>query len=220
MNDIAELQRKPYPGIELHVQDKTALERACLVLRPDGEAPLHLTIKFGDRYPLTAPQITMQSQVDHPNIFDSYICASILNTEEGYTPAYTLKGICIQMLSFFSSDTIEQEHGGPAIDRKAYAQESLQYNGQLLDDYGCTLCSFSPPTVNGNAHDTAYSGTDVAMDDAEVEQQLTTTPITTLPVEALLLICDFLEDEDLMNASRAWNQFGRVIRRYNVIRTR
>lgn len=219
LNDIAELQRKPYPGIELHVQDNTALERACLVLRPDGEAPLHLTIKFGTRYPLTAPEITMQSQVDHPNIFNSYICASILNTEEGYTPAYTLKGICIQMLSFFSSETIEQQHGGPAINRKAYARESIRYNVHLVDDYACTLCGFGLATT-GHKVQNVPDTTDVAMPDAEEQALLTTTPITTLPVEALLLICDFLEDEDLMHASWAWNQFGRVMRRYNVVRTR
>jgi ubiquitin-protein ligase len=115
LRDIAELQSKPYPGIQLHVHDEK-LHTACLVLSPEEQPQLHLMIEFHDNYPLSAPQVTIQSRIEHPNVFDSYICASILNTDEGYTPAYTLKGICIQLLSFFASDKIEQEYGGVVVD--------------------------------------------------------------------------------------------------------
>lgn len=80
--------------------------------------------------------------MSHPNVFNSYICASILNTAEGYTPAYTLKGICIQLLSFFSSDRIEQQDGGGPVDLSQYrAQSSLVIpSGSLL--YRCYACGF------------------------------------------------------------------------------
>lgn len=119
LQDIAELQANPYPNIVLCMQDDS-LEKACLLLTPSGKDPLHLTIEFGDDYPLNPPRVTIQSQVDHPNVLGNYICASILNTTEGYTPAYTLKGIAIQILSFFGSDRIEQEDDGESIDLNTY----------------------------------------------------------------------------------------------------
>ncbi len=90
-----------------------------MVLTPNGEEPLHLTIDFGSLYPLSAPSITIQSEIIHQNVYDNYICASILNTDEGYTSACTLMGIAIQLLSFFSSDKLEQEYGG-SVDLAAY----------------------------------------------------------------------------------------------------
>jgi hypothetical protein len=51
----------------------------------------------------------MDSKITHPNIKEArHICASILDTEMDYTSAYTLKGIAIQLLSFLSSDRIQQ----------------------------------------------------------------------------------------------------------------
>ena len=141
LRDIAELEQDPYPNIAFHLRD--TLEAACLVLTPDDREPLHLTIFFGDQYPLQAPRVTIQSRVKHPNVFDSYICASILNTAEGYTPAYTLKGICMQLLSFFSSERVEQEGGGYSIDLNTYKGRRSYF-----DDDGksricrCSLCGF------------------------------------------------------------------------------
>ncbi|CAL8578740.1 hypothetical protein XPA_004513 [Xanthoria parietina] len=109
LRDLAELQSEPYPCIEFHVHD--SLEEACLVFSPEGSKPLHLKMAL-EGYPLRAPRVTIQSRVSHPNVYGDYICASILNTQEGYTPAYTLKSLAIQLLSFFISDSIEQEYGG------------------------------------------------------------------------------------------------------------
>jgi len=52
LNDLAELQENPYPGIELHVNDTNALDHACLVLTVPERSNIHLTIFFHARYPL------------------------------------------------------------------------------------------------------------------------------------------------------------------------
>ncbi|KAH7411182.1 hypothetical protein BKA64DRAFT_375525 [Cadophora sp. MPI-SDFR-AT-0126] len=137
LQDIAELQAKPYPNIALHVQEDD-LEHACLILTVEDYGHMHLTIDFPKSFPLAPPRIRMDSDVHHPNIFGSYICASILNTEEGYTPAYTLKGIAIQLLSFFSSDKIEQSGGGYSVDITKY--RSTQ--GCLRSYHVCNKCKF------------------------------------------------------------------------------
>ena len=148
LDDIAEVKQKPYPGIQLHIEDQNALQHACLILSPEGQVPLHLTGTFGAAYPLQPPTIKIQSQISHPNVFDDYICASILNTEEGYTSAYTLKSIFIQLLSFFGSESVEQMHGGGArINLREWQSEESPSNafGMAIDrklDYHCSTCDF------------------------------------------------------------------------------
>jgi ubiquitin-protein ligase len=143
LRDIAEIQTKPYPNIALNIRDSD-ITSACLVLTVEGYGHMHMTVNFPADYPLKPPRIQMNSAVKHPNIFGSYICSSILNTTEGYTSAYTLKSIAIQLLSFFSSDRVEQEGGGYSIDLVTY--KSLQ--SYIADTYRCGKCHFGTPGFN------------------------------------------------------------------------
>ena len=141
LKDIAELRADPYPNIVFHPGDN--LKKACLILTPHQRESLHLTVSFSANYPLQAPQISIQSRVSHPNVFNDYICASILNTAEGYTPAYTIKGICIQLLSFFSSDRIEQEGGGRFIELNDYMENDWRVGLKSWSTrYHCSACGF------------------------------------------------------------------------------
>lgn len=67
LQDIAEIQTKPYPGIALHIQDED-ISTGCLVLTVQGYGKMHTTICFNDDYPLSPPSIRMDSKVTHPNI--------------------------------------------------------------------------------------------------------------------------------------------------------
>jgi len=140
LQDIVELQTKPYPNISIHLQDDQ-FEKICLVLDVAGYGPMHLTMEIPSTFPLDPPEVQMNSEIIHPNIFGSYICASILNTVEGYTPAYTLKGIAIQLLSFFGSDKIEQSGGGYSFDLNKY--RASQHH--VRDGYRCEKCKFNTP---------------------------------------------------------------------------
>lgn len=140
LQDIAEIEQKPYPNIK-YIPFQDDITKACLILTPDGYAPLHLKVSFTKQYPLVAPKVTIQSSIDHPNVFGNYICATILNTTEGWTSAYTLKGICIQLLSFFGSDSLEQDHGGAAVDLRDYKDPNhIIYP---MNHYACNHCDFA-----------------------------------------------------------------------------
>jgi ubiquitin-protein ligase/uncharacterized membrane protein YgcG len=232
LQDINELQTKPYPGITLHLQDGD-LTQACLILTPEGNAPLHLTTLFQDRYPIQPPQITIQSKIVHPNIYQDYICASILNTTEGYTPAYTLKGICIQLLSFFSSDKIEQEHGG-VVDLKNYARENREL-GRFTDrgsaEFCCLKCGFGNLGVHKlGSHateidDGASSGPmqlDTGSGNADPAHSFTGQKchLADLPNELLVSITEFMEEETLFLAARAWIGFSQLLQSQNLIQVR
>jgi ubiquitin-protein ligase len=108
LHDIAEVRDTPYPNVTLHFHDAN-IRNVCLVPTPEGSPPLHLQVRFPKNYPLCPPTVTSQSAVNHPNIFGDHICADMLSKEKAWTSAYTLRGIAIQLLSFFSSDQMEQE---------------------------------------------------------------------------------------------------------------
>jgi ubiquitin-protein ligase len=235
LRDIKELQTKPYPGIALHLRDGD-LTQACLILTPEGNAPLHLTVIFEDRYPIQPPQITIQSKIAHPNIYNDYICASILNTTEGYTPAYTLKGICIQLLSFFGSDKLEQDHGG-VVDLKDYTRDIRQFGDftgrhQLGVEFSCTKCGF----INAGGHVLGSHVSNPTDDNVPSSpMQLGAQPLSgnpnqpfaeqerhlwDLPDELLVSITEFMEEETLFSAARAWNGFSRLLQSQNLIQVR
>jgi ubiquitin-protein ligase len=136
--DIQELVKDPYPRISLHICEED-LTYACLVLYPEYYPPLHMGVHFSPEYPIRPPTIHMDTSVSHPNVFGSYICATILNTREDYTPAYTLKGIAIQMLSFFDSESLEQDHGLGKQDLITYQDMNSRY---LRSTYKCNQCQF------------------------------------------------------------------------------
>ena len=231
LQDIAELQGKPYPNIKL-VPYENEITTHCLILTPNGGAPLHLTINFPKRYPLKPPIITIQTSIEHPNVFGSYICASILNTTEGYTPAYTLKGIAIQILSFFSSDKLEQDHGA-VYDLGRHRDEKGNLKSSAFEwsaDFTCERCGHgrstsassntvadAQPSLMPSSHqeDTAMTLSN------ETDEE--TTNIASLADELLVLICSKLETEELALFARSWNRIGGehgVVSQFNVIRNR
>ncbi|PNH46570.1 hypothetical protein VD0004_g1527 [Verticillium dahliae] len=139
--DFAELQEQPYPPIQLHVDESNTL-KVCLVLTPPGWIPIHLTVMFPPEYPLRAPRISTDTQISHPYVIGSYLCASILNTAADWTPAYTLKGVAIQMLSFFTSETLEQVYGGRTVSLLSVRND----NRQLPQSFDCERCEFKSGT--------------------------------------------------------------------------
>jgi ubiquitin-protein ligase len=147
LRDLAELQNNPYPNIALHVHGED-ISSVCLVLTVEEYGrDMHLTVGFPHDYPLRAPKVHMDSNIKHPNIFGDYICASILNTDEGYTSAYTLKGIAIQLLSFFTSDKVEQEYGGGSIYLSLYRERQ----SSVYDNYTCRRCQFGMNSAIGQS---------------------------------------------------------------------
>ncbi|OTB15212.1 hypothetical protein K445DRAFT_22704 [Daldinia sp. EC12] len=243
MLDIKELVEEPYPNIAFHILNDD-LTTACLVLTPQDYKPLHLTMYFSSMYPLDPPQVRMNSDVHHPNVYDDFICATILRRTDEHTPAYTLKGIAIQLLSFFSSDTVEQEYSGWKKDLSLFRA----VDKQLHDSFQCDHCHFgqarwvSPrvdlpcrpydarvtsnpdqwPTLHiaGKSHPKqTQEGTEV-----EVEAPLLKTSaaceIDRLPNELILVILEQLDFEHLTSFAAAWPRISEIIKEFDVIRQR
>jgi ubiquitin-protein ligase len=119
--DLSELRDHPYPGISLHHHSATDLHTFCLHLNPHSGPfaglSLHFEVRLPEQWPQIPPKISSSTQLEHPNIFGGYVCCDLLKLESkkagyGYTPAFTLRGLLAQFLSFFSSETVEQEGWG------------------------------------------------------------------------------------------------------------
>ena len=235
LQDIAELQARPYPNISLRLRDED-LTKACLVLTPNGGNALHLTVEFGDRYPISPPRVTIQSRLVHPNIYGSYICASILNTDEGYTPSYTLKGIAIQLLSFFGSDSVEQIESGQAVELARYRKSSAQ---KLSDsNFHCLQCNFGEPAKTDLAQSQRISlpdgealspgkkplrrnrtGRKAAHEESHKRYTGLLQKFVALPQEMILLILQKLDTEELI-ALCGCDKIRETVSAYDLIRLR
>ncbi|KAF6826925.1 ubiquitin-conjugating enzyme family protein [Colletotrichum plurivorum] len=222
LQDMAELQKQPYPRISLHPREGD-LTRACLVLQPEGWMPIHTTVEFTNRYPLKAPAVRMDTDMRHPNVFGSYICASILNTTEGYTPAYTLKGIAIQLLSFFNSDSIEQTYGS-VYSLSHYRKQSHE----IKQTFKCDHCGFDGTKSKAekrrarrHAAKAETSANGAASEDEEMrEPHRERQTLAALPDELLLATLEELDFEDLVSFARAWPRISDIVATYDVIRLR
>ncbi|KAJ8115246.1 hypothetical protein OPT61_g3068 [Boeremia exigua] len=214
LNDIAKVQQHPYPNIHLHVDDQNCHE-ACVILSTEAYGPLHLFIEFGNDYPLCAPTVTIQSKIIHPNVYGDYICASILNTTEGWTPAYTLEGVLIQLLSFFTSESLEQDHDGEAVDLQEFRQRQLaqQNYRQHFEayEYFCNSCGFEP---NWTPPDDEMAETVGKASTATISKLL------TLPDEIVLLMLEEMPTKDVLALADAVPFVKRTVNSYDFIRTR
>ncbi|KAM3089405.1 hypothetical protein ACMFMG_001004 [Clarireedia jacksonii] len=147
LQDIHELLTSPYPHILLF-PSSSSLRNACLHLQTPIYGPLHLSIIFPSAYPIQPPGITINSKISHPNVFDEYICASILNVPAEWTPAYTLKGVAIQLLSFFASERVEQVDAGEGdegVELRGYRERTGRGEGWERENrrgYVCKKCGF------------------------------------------------------------------------------
>ena len=236
LRDLAELSAEPYPHIRLHVDaDDGDLSRACLVLSPDGyDVPLHLTVAFGPRYPLDPPAVSIQTPIQHPNVFGSWICATILRPGEGYTPAYTLKGVAIQMLSFFSSDGVEQDYGGVVR-----LSEFKRTSAGAASTFQCARCRHGFPDAPEEEARVAAAGRPgesnrarkrrLAAERAEHAAAAEPPPapinpaaffLARLPDEILLQVLAGLDFAGLTALAQAWPRVSAAMAAYDVVRRR
>jgi ubiquitin-protein ligase len=221
LQDIAEIKQDPYPNVNIEFDDND-ITKACLILTPEGQKPLHLKINFPGRYPLIAPNITIQSRIIHPNVFNEYICATMLNTEEGWTPAYTLKGIVIQLLSFFCSDSLEQDHGNGTIDLTQYRQEATQMYGGRADNFACSLCGFGPssPPALADEMEINFAPPSTVATLPQVQYPNRLSRLFTLPDEIVLAILTESKTCDVLAFADAVPSIKTMINSYDFIRIR
>ncbi|KAJ3126758.1 hypothetical protein HK098_007137 [Nowakowskiella sp. JEL0407] len=154
--------------------------RACLTLTtssgPFQNIPLHFEVLIPPDYPTRPPRILASTKLKHPHIYERWICSDILIANEenryarpevpksenyrgGYTPAYTLFGVALQMLSFLSDESIENIQGGTSKQQWDWELfdilKSCSYatNNKLFD---CKHCGYDGSEIMEDLEDDVY----------------------------------------------------------------
>lgn len=91
-----------------------------------------VTISFPDEYPSKAPKVKFPAGFYHPNIFPSgTVCLSILNEEEDWRPAITLKQILLGIQELLDSPNPNSPAQEPAW--KAYSKDLVTYEKKVKE---------------------------------------------------------------------------------------
>ena len=81
---------------------------------PYSGSIFHINMTIPLDYPDKPPIFNLLSTTGcrswHPNVFGTYICLSICNTD--WSPAYTLLTVLLQLQSFLFAERVLQDYGG------------------------------------------------------------------------------------------------------------
>lgn len=236
--DIRDLYKEPVEGVDVIIDDKD-ISVMCLVLTPPKGSPyyglrLHFSVKIHTSYPMSPPKITVDTIVTHPNVFeDGYLCADIIKAESelnwarsngykgGYSPAYLLKNIFMNLLSFFASEHIEQDGGYMA--RTDMTQHN-KISKKAVARFTCTKCKFNlqcglqgvyKPSDDGDDSSTVETAGVVATTDSTRPTQAVT--LDRLPEEIWLLIANMLWDQSMFCLGKVYPRFSTIARKYNLL---
>ncbi|KAJ3003484.1 UNVERIFIED_CONTAM: hypothetical protein HDU68_005679, partial [Siphonaria sp. JEL0065] len=157
MIELKGLEANPLPGVKVHVHDKDVTS-LCLHLEPQEGIyrglPLHLSVKLRE-YPASSPHVVLQTPMTHPNVFPgweqngAYICCDILKGRlvtdskgrvSGYSPAYSLGTIFLQLMSFFSAKNIEQD--GEYVSQNIAGEGARRECIRNIRKFNCKKCGY------------------------------------------------------------------------------
>ncbi len=202
-------------------------------------------MEFAEDYPASPPRVKLCQTIPHPNVFGDYICLDMLKSYTvsqpyaGWSSAYSVQSILLQLQGFLFAENIPQEHGGP---RKAYSDDKVVSVARAwLDGFACAACghtsaqpqpplpevdAFVPPIVSTRTEQDANEkgkerdevGGSVGVDDGDEERECW---LLELPAESLLHILQYLQHRnDLLAAANASAALGVIVREYCLLERR
>lgn len=121
--DLLELQRDGICSVAALPLDKNIFEWHVNIKPLDGVYSgvyFHLIMQFPTDYPASPPTVQIKTPISHPNIFGSWLCLSMIKKHtatvpyEGWSGAYSVSSILMQLQSFLFAEKIDQDYGGQA----------------------------------------------------------------------------------------------------------
>eukprot|EP01083_Nonionella_stella_P109262 318411_1 len=160
--DLIELERSKMSSISAVALDKNIFEWHVNIKPLTGvysTVYFHLIMKFPATYPTEPPTIKICTPINHPNIFNHFLCLSMLrpNTKntpyEGWSSSYSITSILMQLQSFLFADKIDQDGGYQVSARLSTSDVSRSI--AICQRFTCNDCGHSHnkpfPEVIGSA---------------------------------------------------------------------
>lgn len=126
LRDLKEIHEFPLPTVNAAPLENNMFEwHANLVGSSDTlfcGMVFHLVMKFPENYPFSPPKVRLMNNITHPNVFGEYICLDMLEDGmwrhdvyknapyTGWTTAYSVQSILVQLQAFFSMEAYEDEY--------------------------------------------------------------------------------------------------------------
>ncbi|AUF82703.1 putative ubiquitin-conjugating enzyme E2 [Tetraselmis virus 1] len=157
--DLKELADNPITGVHLELCENNIYRHTVRLVPQDGGlegVTVKVHIEFTTKYPDEPPVVRISEDsplYGHPNVFQTFICLDMLNSPiystpyQGWSSAYTLRGIIMQLYGFLVlDDKIEQEYGG-TISRRPARVNSMRDHPTVYDviEHSSLLDSSSSP---------------------------------------------------------------------------
>lgn len=178
----------------------------------------HFMMRFYPDYPNSPPKVFLCTDIPHPNVFAGsewfqgkhypYICLDMLKSEtsqtrnQGWSSAYSVMSVLVQLQSFLFADAIDQDYGGVA--RAIHDVRSIQSATQHAQEYTCSC---------GHSSMEPWPPLDRMLDDDEEDsvthQPSESTQWADIMPDCLSHILGMLTFEDIITAShvcKAWQE--------------
>lgn len=233
MRDHRELLTEPVDGVEAAPQPSNLLVWHVNLLPSDGPYKgllIHLILTFPSDYPTRGPTAALCTPFAHPNVFGSYICLDLLKDPEyagpyqGWSSAYTVRSILMQLSSFLFSENVPQEYGG--FYSHKISTQSVERARETADNFSCRECK-----IHLEARERMLGEEKVSKKknkkEKRVEAKKEGNSFCAMPYfrkmgrGVLLYILELLPDfRDVMALSNSCDFFGRFILRNQLLEKR
>ncbi|KAK3262957.1 hypothetical protein CYMTET_28216 [Cymbomonas tetramitiformis] len=203
LRDLHELAQEPLPGVTITVTE-TNIFCMIVTLTPQ-EGPLHgqsfdMELRFPCKYPAEPPNLRLLTDdlSGHPNVYGRWVCLNMLRgghirgfdtVSSGWSPAYSLSSILMQLQSFLFAENVPQDDGDTAenlLVMQVPKRVSTFALCELLD--GVSTHETSSPTLEACDVPSSTSSCKSAVALPEIPSPLW----NDLPDELLLKICESL----------------------------
>lgn len=163
LRDLKELNQEQPNLLTVSAQPTSNIFQWRACLKPDEGhyegTVFHVKMTFPETYPRDPPHVTLCTSIPHPNVFDDWICLDMLKPHtsstpyEGWTSAYSVTSILLQLQSFLFAENIPQDYGG---NERAYSNEYvIQLAIQAARQYKCQI-SLSDGTEVVHTHQSPW----------------------------------------------------------------
>jgi ubiquitin-protein ligase len=212
--------------------DANIYEVHANLVAPDGPycgIPFHVVIVFPRDYPTSPPSVRLSTMIPHPNVFSTTcVCVDLLQANSsrepyvGWSSAYTLQSILLQLESFLFDDRVPQ--GGSYVYTNAQdaADPRVRASVDAMRAHCCDTCGHRgaarpfPPLPGSAAASAAASAgasagatladaslAEAAPAPARASSRVAVCLLAVLPEDVLKSVFDMLAYEDLKAAFNA-----------------